>query len=159
MIASSPSNPVYMLVVPHTSRTRFPRFPAPLARAASVSFSRRSSASTDGIRRLPRRAFSVNRAAYLGCYFDSDGLDTLLPYLLPQMGISVSQFSFPLICRSGINQLGQRIDYYLNYSEQPQQITCPYPVAVSLLDGQSIMQNEEFELSPWGVQILSTNYM
>jgi hypothetical protein len=54
-MAISPSSPVFILVAPHTSRTRFPRFPSLLARAACVSFSFHSSTLSALIRRFPRR--------------------------------------------------------------------------------------------------------
>ena len=98
--------------------------------------------------------FGKGQAAYLGCYFDSDGLDTLLRYLLPQMGISVPQISFPLVYRSGINQLGQRIDYYFNYSGERQQVSSPHPAGTSLIDGHPVAHDEMFKLLPWEIQIL-----
>lgn len=63
MMASSPSSPVYMLVVPHTSRTRFPRLLVPAERTASVRFAFHSSGPSALMRQLPRRMpLDVNRA-------------------------------------------------------------------------------------------------
>lgn len=112
-----------------------------------------------GIPAVTINRFGEGQAAYLGCYFDSDGLDTLLRYLLPQMGISVPQISFPLVYRSGINQLGLRINYYFNYSGEAQQVSCPHPAGISLLDEHLLEQDEPFEIPPWGLQILGTKYV
>ena len=99
--------------------------------------------------------FGAGQAVYLGCYFDSDGLDALLKYLLPHMNIPVPQISFPIICRSGIGQSGQKITYFFNYSGQTQQVTCSHPAAYSLLNGQHLEQDSDFELPAWGIEILS----
>lgn len=98
--------------------------------------------------------FGKGQAAYLGCCFDSDGLDKLLKYLLPQMGIPVPQFSFPLIRRRGVNQFGRKIEYFLNYSGQPQQVNCPHPTAKLLLEGRFLEQDMDLSLPPWGAEIL-----
>jgi len=107
-----------------------------------------------GIPAVTLNCFGSGQAAYLSCCFEPDGLDSLLKYLLPQMGILIPQISFPLIRYSGINQQGQRIDYFFNYSEQPQFLPCPHTPAFSLLDGQWIKANMKLHIPPWGIVIL-----
>lgn len=107
-----------------------------------------------GIPAVTLNRFGVGQAAYLGCYFEPDGLDSLLNYLLLQMDISIPQISFPLILRSGVNQFGRRVDYYFNYSGQTQQVSCPHPEAFSLLDEQVVKENADFNLPAWEMKIL-----
>jgi len=107
-----------------------------------------------GIPAITLNRFGEGQAAYLGCYFEPDGLDSFLTYLLPRMGISVPQISFPIIRRSGVNQQGKRIDYYFNFSDQMQQVFCSHPATISLLDGRQIKASAELNLSPWGITIL-----
>lgn len=97
--------------------------------------------------------FGQGKAAYLGCYFAPEGLDALLRSLLPEFGLEVPPFSFPLICRGGVNRAGRRVDFYLNFSDKTQTALCPAP-ALSLLDGRQLRGNGTFALSPWEVKIL-----
>jgi len=97
--------------------------------------------------------YGQGQAAYLGCYFESKGLESLLQYLLPRFGIGLPPFMFPLIHRTGINRQGNRVEYYFNYSGESQQISCPCH-AVSLLNGKVIAPGDTLHLSPWEVQIL-----
>lgn len=107
-----------------------------------------------GLPAVTLNQFGEGQAAYLGCYFDSDGLDELLNYLLPQMNISMPPLVFPLTLRSGVNQFGQYIEYFFNYSNQVQRVSCPHPAATSLLNDRRLNKDESFELPSWGIEIL-----
>lgn len=113
--------------------------------------------SWDGLPAVTLNRHGAGQAAYLGCYFGSDGLDLLLKYLLPQMGLTIPQLSFPLICRSGTNLLGKRVYYYFNYSDQSQLVSCSHPSLTSLLDGYHLEENESFNLAAWETKILVSN--
>jgi len=108
----------------------------------------------DGVPAVTLNRFGAGRAAYLGCYFEPDGLDALLRYLLPELGLTLPPLTFPLIRRGGVNQMGRRVDYYFNYSQQTHRVSCPHPPALSLLDGARLEEDAPFELPPWGVAIL-----
>ncbi len=109
----------------------------------------------DGMPAVTLNRYGTGQAAYLGCYFEAEGLDSLLRNLLPQLGICVPQYSFPIIRRSGINQQGAQIDYYFNYSGKPQRVPCQHITKFSLLDDNHIENNVDFTLPAWGVKILS----
>ena len=103
---------------------------------------------------VTRSRFGKGQAVYLGCRLDEEGLDALLRQLLPQWGIPLPGLAFPLVVKGGVNQQGRRVDYYFNYSGQARQGACPHPAALSLLDGESLAEDEPFPLEPWGVKIL-----
>lgn len=107
-----------------------------------------------GIPAVTLNRYGTGLAAYLGCYFEPDGLEALLRYLLPQMDIAVPEFSFPLIRRSGVNHQGQKIDYFFNYSGDSQQVSCSHSMAISLLDGQRIEENATLDIAPWKIEVL-----
>lgn len=107
-----------------------------------------------GIPAVTLNRYGAGLASYLGCYFEADGLEALLRYLLPQMDIAVPELSFPLIRRSGVNQQGQRVDYVFNYSGELQQVSYSHPAATSLLDRQPIGENVELKITPWGIAVL-----
>lgn len=111
----------------------------------------------DGIPAVTLNRFGEGRSAYLGCYFEPECLDALLEHLLPALGIAVPELRFPLIRRSGTNQFGRQIDYYFNYSDQTQAVSCSHPAGKSLLDEQVLEQDASFELPPWGVRILESH--
>lgn len=111
----------------------------------------------DGIPAVTLNRFGEGRSAYLGCYFEPECLDALLEYLLPVLGIAVPELRFPLIRRSGTNQFGRQIDYYFNYSDQTQSVSCAHPAGKSLLDEQVLEQGAPFDLPPWGVRILESH--
>ncbi len=110
-----------------------------------------------GIPAITRNRYGKGQAIYLGACFDSAGLDALLRGLLPQLHITVPQVSFPVIVKSGINQAGHRINYYLNYSNDRQTISCSHPAALSLLEEEELAQDQPFSLEPWGLRILESD--
>ena len=111
----------------------------------------------DGVPAVTCNRFGKGQAVYLGCRFDEAGLDALLGRLLPQFGIPLPGPVFPLILRGGVNQLGRRVTYCFNYSQEPRQAAFPHPAARSLLDGAPVAENQPVPLEPWGVCILESD--
>ena len=107
-----------------------------------------------GIPAVTRNRCGKGQAVYLGACFDGAGLDALLRTLLPQLNITPPGLTFPVILRSGRNQLGKQITYYFNYSNDRQMVSHPHPAAASLLDGEALAEGEEFSLDPWDLRIL-----
>ena len=101
--------------------------------------------------------YGAGEAVYLGCCFAPEGLDALLRQLLPRFGVAPSPLTYPLVVKQGVNGLGRRVTYYLNYSRQPRQVDCPHPAAASLLDGRALAADEPFSLEGWGVAILESD--
>ena len=108
-----------------------------------------------GIPAVTLNSFGAGKAAYLACRFDDAGLDALMRRLLPELGIELNGLEFPLIVRGGFNRLGERVDYYFNYSDSRQEVKTRHRSGISLLDGAEIRENDTFTLEPWGVCILS----
>jgi beta-galactosidase len=67
------------------------------------------------------------------------------------------QARFPLITKTGVNQLGKRINYYLNYSATAVDVSYPKNQGVSLLTGEPVKSGAMFKLDPWGVMIIEEN--
>ncbi|CAN7533528.1 beta-galactosidase [Pseudoduganella sp. LjRoot289] len=65
-----------------------------------------------------------------------------------------SALSFPLISKSGVNQLGKRVHYYLNYSAAPAELSYANKDGVSLLSNAPAPQGALLKLEPWGVAII-----
>ncbi|MCW3093589.1 MAG: beta-galactosidase [Ferruginibacter sp.] len=64
---------------------------------------------------------------------------------------------FPVITRSGTNQLGKAIHYYFNYSAIAAQATYNYKNGRNLLSNSVLKNSETFTLEPWGVLIIEEN--
>lgn len=62
-------------------------------------------------------------AAYLGCYFEQPLLKDVLRFLCTEAGIELPQTEYPVIIKKGVNDFGNEIVYYLNYSDNTQTIT------------------------------------
>lgn len=65
-----------------------------------------------------------------------------------------SSLKFPTIYKTGVNQLGKTVHYYLNYSGKSAEIGYSQGDGVALLTGQSIKRGERAMLEPWGVLIV-----
>lgn len=109
----------------------------------------------DGIPAITRNRFGRGEAVYLGCYFQY-GLESLLENLLPGWGICCPRERFPVIVKCGVNALGHRITYYLNYSSQDQRACHQGRAGTELFSGTMVRPWEPLLLPPWGVKIVET---
>jgi beta-galactosidase len=67
------------------------------------------------------------------------------------------QLSFPIIVKSGVNQLHKNVHYYFNYSGEARDITYPHNTATDLLSGNSIEKGGKIMLTAWGLTVLEEN--
>ena len=76
--------------------------------------------------------------------------------MLPGFGVSVPAEGFLVVVKSGVNQFGSLIRFYLNFSQEPQTVSGTHPAAQELLTGAELTTDEPFELKSWGVRILES---
>ena len=62
--------------------------------------------------------------------------------------------NFPLITKSGLNQMGKTIHYYFNYSAEMQVFNYPFNDGKELLSGDVVTKNKQVQLKPWGIKII-----
>lgn len=60
---------------------------------------------------------------------------------------------FPVIVRGGVNDLGRRVTFYLNYSADAQQ-TQACMTGWELLGDKTVAKGEALALAPWGLAVL-----
>ena len=78
--------------------------------------------------------------------FEESYLQQLLMKILAQSGVNATALErFPVIVREGINENGEKIRFYLNYSWEEQIVKVPETFEVVL--GQAV-------LKPWDVCIV-----
>jgi beta-galactosidase len=56
--------------------------------------------------------------------------------------------------KHGVNQAGKRVNYFLNYSSDPQQFTYTAGSGVDLPTGHRVAHNEKVTVQPWDVVIV-----
>lgn len=92
---------------------------------------------------------------YIGCHCSKKVLGTIFEMAADRAGILFDKsIKWPLICRKGINQMGQEIRYYFNYDSNKAGINCPDGTWKDLLTEETYQSGEAIALKDWGVIIL-----
>ena len=103
---------------------------------------------------MTHHTFGEGHAYYMGCWTCKETLKELYRKAAKSAGIFCPELAWPVTVRSGVNREGKQIHYLLHYSEEEQEILCPYDKAVDLLTGKSYRKGEPICLSDWDVKIL-----
>ena len=103
---------------------------------------------------MTHHTFGEGHAYYMGCWTCKETLKELYRKAAKSAGIFCPELAWPVTVRSGVNREGKQIHYLLHYSEEEQEILCPYDNAVDLLTGKSYRKGEPICLSDWDVKIL-----
>lgn len=100
-------------------------------------------------------AYGKGHLVYIGTVPSDELLYKLIARSAERKGIANAErkFAFPVILRSGINDKGEKVHYFFNYSYSPKTISYPYADSRSLLDNQQLKQNAQMTVEPWGVVI------
>ena len=67
------------------------------------------------------------------------------------------QFAWPIIAKSGINDQGNRVHFYYNYSSDQADLSYPHPPGNELVFGEKVELGDPLEIEPWGVIIIEEN--
>ncbi|OUM86984.1 MAG: beta-galactosidase [Bacillus thermozeamaize] len=105
---------------------------------------------------ITRNRYGKGVAMYVGCLASEAVMAKVLELAVKEAGLwgADQELRFPLIVKSGVNQYGNTIRYYFNYSRNPVAFPYRYGDAVELLSGQTIRSGQTVTLQPWGVLIL-----
>lgn len=110
-------------------------------------------------------AVTVNRygkgtATYIGCLPSEAVMGKVLEKACKTAGLwsADQELRFPLIVKSGMNEAGNTVRYYFNYSDEPQSFLYPHEDGVELLTNQPVQSGERIELSRWGFVIIEVRY-
>jgi len=61
---------------------------------------------------------------------------------------------WPIITKSGINEAGNTIRYYYNYSSEPAKFVYPHKDGTELISGGKVANNETLAIEPWDILII-----
>ena len=106
---------------------------------------------------LTENDYGKGLVSYLGFMPSSAMISAILADRVGKAGVAYdSALAFPLISKSGVNQLGKRVHYYLNYSASPAEVKYTKQDGVSLLAPSQppARRGDTLKLEPWGVAIV-----
>ena len=102
---------------------------------------------------VTRNVYKKGQATYLGCGLEKKALTAIVMDTVRNAGLSLPDVQFPIILRSGQNEQGKRICYYLNYSDSFQNV-CIKEKGIELLTECELCENQMLTLSPWGLAVV-----
>ncbi len=100
--------------------------------------------------------YGKGQATYIGCMVNKEILKKLMEEVVRKAGLwgLDQQLYFPVITKSGVNQMGKIVHYYFNYSADAQSFSYLFNDGKELLSGETIMKNQQLQLQPWGLKII-----
>jgi beta-galactosidase len=101
-------------------------------------------------------SFGKGTATYIGCLLSAGLMGKILERVIKNAELwgEDQKLRFPLIVKSGINELDKTVRYYFNYSDETVAFTYPHTEGTELLSERKIKQDQLVELERWGVVIV-----
>lgn len=118
---------------------------------------------------VSKNSYGKGKAYYIGAYtqkaflkkiYEVAAIEAEIPLVAAVEADHAEQILWPVTVRSGVNELGETLHYLLHYSEDEEEITCPYENVTDLLTGKEYHKGDMITLHDWDVCILverSTN--
>ena len=107
-----------------------------------------------GYAAITHNYYQKGTATYAGCYFDVSVLKELLCFLCREAGIALPTEQYPVIIKRGVNDFGEEVIYYFNYSDDVQNIIYHGRDGVLLMQETNITDGESIMLNGWDFCIL-----
>ncbi len=113
--------------------------------------------SWGGYAAITRNEYGKGKAYYIGCMTGPKTTWNYLQMALADADIELrTNSTWPIIVRGGTNELGKRVDYYLNYSMNSAQNVICATGGCDLLSGEEYKPGDKFDLPAWGVRIVES---
>lgn len=106
---------------------------------------------------VTRNHFGEGMGYYIGCGCDADTRWLILKEALRDAQIEIPQEQYPLIRRTGRNDLGKHITYYLNYSGEACSFTYDGTDGTELISGEKLTAGQTFTIGAWDLRIVETD--
>ncbi|MBQ8591176.1 MAG: beta-galactosidase [Lachnospiraceae bacterium] len=103
---------------------------------------------------ITHNEYGKGTATYLACYFDQKYLEQVIARLWTKLGNEMPSIQFPLICKEGINDEGQLVQFYFNYSDDDQTFVYNANDGVALLDNKEIHKGDSITIPSWDCLIV-----
>ncbi|WP_203637653.1 beta-galactosidase [Levilactobacillus wangkuiensis] len=104
---------------------------------------------------ITENAFGKGHAFYVGTYLNDESMRVLYQYILKQSGLWTSRQEqrFPIINKQLIEENGNVLDFYFNYSNDNQQVTFESQAGTEIHDESKQTKDGQFTLAPWTVKV------
>lgn len=106
---------------------------------------------------ITKNLFGKGSAVYLGCMTGNEVLEAVLRDFLKDAEVAIPQERFPVILRKGVNQAGNTVRFYLNYSPQEQTAVYHHRCGTDLHTGREIPAGSRIRIAPWNLTIVEEN--
>ena len=103
---------------------------------------------------ITRNHYGKGQAVYIGCMTDEDTLKAVYKAVLPEAGVEIPKYHYPIIVRKGTNDLGKTIRYFLNYCAVELEMPYEYKNGEELLENTSVEKGAALQMPAWGVKIV-----
>ena len=103
--------------------------------------------------------FGQGTLLYQGSIFSDQIQTKIIEDAVKRAGISNpdQQFDWPLIAKSGINEDGNTVHFYYNYSSEPIDFAYPHAKGRELVSEEQVNDGQSLILSPWDILIIEEN--
>jgi beta-galactosidase len=103
---------------------------------------------------LTRHAYGDGAAYYVGGFVEKEQLKEVYKKAAADAGIGSVFSDAKVTVRSGRNPEGCMLHYVFNYSEEVQNVVCPFEKAEDLLSGAEYQKGDTITLGDWNLVIL-----
>ncbi|PIH58209.1 beta-galactosidase [Paenibacillus sp. LK1] len=105
---------------------------------------------------ITQNAYGKGKATYVGCYTSSAVIRNVLERVMKEAGLwgTDQELAFPIIVKNGVNEQGNTIRYFFNYSDQATSFVYAYGDGTELLAGTAVSGGQNMVLEPWGFCII-----
>ena len=103
---------------------------------------------------ITRNHYGKGTAVYIGCMTDDETLKAVITAALSESGVEIPEEKYPVIIRSGINDLGKKIRYFFNYSSEEQEVLYAFKDGKELLTDGRIRAQSVLKIPAWDVKII-----
>ncbi len=105
---------------------------------------------------ITKNQYKKGTAYYIGAYTSCQVLKEVFQDALGAAGLQVfdQEHNWPLTIRKGINEEGNELTFYFNYTKEAREFLCPYEKAQDVITQAIYELNEVIKMKDWGIVIL-----
>jgi beta-galactosidase len=105
---------------------------------------------------ITENKFGRGSFIYEGCLLTDEIQSKIVANKALEIGLlkKGEEITYPIVVKSGINDQGKTVRYYLNYSATEQAVTNNYEKGIDLLNNRAIKSGDHFVLKPWDLLII-----
>lgn len=103
-------------------------------------------------------AYGEGKALYLGAFASDEAIERALAVLLEGSTLCQKEriHHFPIIIKKGVNEAGNQIVYYFNYSDEARMVRYVHENGRELISGEAMESGKEKKLDAWGFWVVES---